>query len=184
MTNVTPAPGRGGVVRPLVRILHGWIGAPFPSPMIFSRTSQYAIQALVLLATEPPGSHVLCRTLAARLGIPLPYLSKLMQEFSRRGIVGSSRGRQGGYFMVKPAAEVSLMEVMTVINGERATTECFLGFKECSDETACALHCRWRPVKEKLFGLLAEQSLGKLVEAVKKGRCQLGSLTAEDLERL
>lgn len=152
--------------------------------MVFSRSSQYAIQALVLLASEPPGSHVLCRTLAARLELPLPYLSKLMQEFSRRGIVGSSRGRQGGYFMAKDAAQVSLMEVMTVIGGERATKECFLGFKECSDETACAMHCGWRPVKEKLFTLLQEQSLGKLVEAVRNGRCKLGALGAEDLLRL
>ena len=152
--------------------------------MIFSRSSQYAIQALVLLATEPPGSHVLCRTLAGRLGLPLPYLSKLMQEFSRRGIIGSSRGRQGGYYLVKPAGGVSLMEIITVVNGERATKECVLGLKECSDETACAVHCRWRPVKEKLFRLLEEQSLDKLVDAVRKGRCQLGSLTAEDLERL
>lgn len=152
--------------------------------MIFSRSSQYAIQALVLLATEPQGSHVLCRTLAKRLDLPLPYLSKLMQEFSRRGIVGSSRGRQGGYFMMRSPDQVSLMEVMTVIGGERATKECFLGFKECSDETACAMHCRWRPVKEKLFSLLQEQSLGKLVEAVKQGRCQLGALQVDDLARL
>lgn len=152
--------------------------------MIFSRSSQYAIQALVLLAAEPAGSHVLCRTLAERLDLPLPYLSKLMQEFSRRGIVGSSRGRQGGYYMARSADKVSLMEVMTVIGGERATKECFLGFKECSDETACAMHCRWRPVKERLFKLLQEQSLGKLVEAVKQGRCQLGALQADDLINL
>jgi len=152
--------------------------------MIFSRSSQYVIQALVLLASAPAGHHVLCRTLAARLQLPLPYLSKLMQEFSRRGIVGSARGRQGGYYMMKDAHQVSLMEVITVINGERATKECFLGLKECSDETACAMHCRWRPVKEKLFKLLEEQSLGKLVEAVKHGHCQLGTLTAKDLETL
>jgi Rrf2 family protein len=154
-----------------------------PLDMIFSRSSQYAIQALVLLASEPAGSHVLCRTLATRLGLPLPYLSKLMQEFSRRGIVGSVRGRQGGYTMLRSADQVSLLEVMTVIGGERATTECFLGFKECSDDTACAMHCVWRPVKEKLFRLLREQNLGKLVEAVKHGRCQLGALNVEDLAR-
>lgn len=152
--------------------------------MIFSRSSQYAIQALVLLASEPPGSHVLCRTLAERLDLPLPYLSKLMQEFSRRSIVGSTRGRQGGYFMMREASEINLLEVMTVVGGEKATKECFLGFKECSDETACAMHCNWRPVKEKLFGLLREQSLATLVEAVRKGRCQLEALNVETLAAL
>jgi len=152
--------------------------------MIFSRSSQYAIQALVLLASEPRGRYVLCRTLATRLGLPLPYLSKLLQEFARRGVITSTRGRQGGYAMLKEADAVSLLEIMTILGGERAATECFLGFKECSDETACAMHRTWRPVKERLFKLLREQSLGKLVEAVRNGRCRLGSLCLEDLIRL
>ncbi len=149
--------------------------------MIFSRSSQYAIQALVLLASEPRGRHVLCRTLASRLGLPQPYLSKLLQEFVRRGVITSMRGRQGGFAMLKTAEEVSLMEIMTIIGGERATAECFLGFKACADESACAMHCNWRPVKENLFQLLREQSLGKLVDAVRDGRCQLGMLELEEL---
>lgn len=152
--------------------------------MIFSRSSQYAIQALILLASEPAGNPVLCRTLASRLDLPLPYLGKLMQELSRQGIVASTRGRQGGYTLLKASDQVSLMEVVTLIGGERATKECFLGFKECLDQTACAMHCNWRPVKERLFTLLREQSLAKLVEAVKLGRCQLGTLDLDDLARL
>ncbi|MEW5789189.1 MAG: Rrf2 family transcriptional regulator [Pseudomonadota bacterium] len=152
--------------------------------MIFSRSSQYAIQALVVLASEPAGSHVLCRSLADQLDLPLPYLSKLMQEFSRRGIVGSTRGRQGGYYMMRDARDLNLMEIMTVVGGEKATKECFLGFKECSDETACAMHCNWRPVKEKLFELLKEQNLSNLVDAVRKGRCELKGLNVGMLETL
>lgn len=65
-----------------------------------------------------------------------------MQELSSRGVVAATRGRQAGYVLLRDA--------------ERATMECFLGFKECSDETARAVHCSWRPVMERLFNLLRE----------------------------
>ncbi len=145
--------------------------------MIFSRSSQYAIQALVLMATRPPGSLVMCREMAAHLGLPLPYLSKLMLQFTRAGVVESSRGRLGGYRLGRSAQSLNLKEILEIIGGERATTECLLGFKACSDETACAMHCQWRPVKQVLFQLLEEQSVGKLAELVKSGRCQLGELS-------
>jgi Rrf2 family protein len=141
--------------------------------MIFSRSSQYAIQALVFLATQPAGNYVMCKEIARQLGLPLPYLSKLMLQFVRAGIVESSRGRQGGFRLARPAEDLSLMEIMAVIGGERSLKECLLGFKECSDETACAMHCQWRPVKETLFHLLEKQNVGALAKAVRKGRYKL-----------
>jgi Rrf2 family transcriptional regulator, iron-sulfur cluster assembly transcription factor len=145
--------------------------------MIFSRSSQYAIQALVLLATRPAGSYVMCREMAGALGLPLPYLSKLMLQFARAGVVESSRGRLGGYRLGRSPRDLNLREILVIIGGERAMTECLLGFKECSDETACAMHCQWRPVKQVLFQLLEEQSVDQLAELVKTGRCRLGELS-------
>jgi Rrf2 family transcriptional regulator, iron-sulfur cluster assembly transcription factor len=134
--------------------------------MIFSRSSQYAIQALVFLATQPAGAYVMCREMAGELGLPLPYLSKLMLQLARVGIVESSRGRLGGFRLLRSPEDLSLKEIIALTGGERQMKECLLGFKDCSDETACAMHCEWRPVKEVLCQLLEEQSVGKLARAV------------------
>lgn len=149
--------------------------------MIFPRSSQYGIQALVFLAAQPAGAYVMCREMAGELGLPLPYLSKLMLQFARGGIVESSRGRLGGFRLVRCPADLSLKEIIALTGGERQMKECLLGFKDCFDETACAMHCEWRPVKEVLFQLLEEQSVGTLAQAVTDGRCQLRELNLDVL---
>ena len=121
----------------------------------------------------------MCKEIAGQLGLPLPYLSKLMLQFVRANIVESSRGRQGGFRLIRNADEVNLREIMEVIGGERCMKECLMGFRECSDETACAMHCQWRPVKQVLIKLLEEQSVGKLAKAVKKGRYKLCDLNLD-----
>ncbi len=149
--------------------------------MIFSRSSQYAVQALVFLATRPAGTYVLCRQMATELTLPRPYLSKLMLQFARAGIVESSRGRLGGFRLGRSPEGLNLKEIISVTSGDRQMQECMLGFKDCSDETACAMHCEWRPVKQALCQLLEEQNVATLAQAVRDGRCQLRELNLETL---
>lgn len=148
--------------------------------MLFTRGNQYAIQALVMLALQPRESALMCRDLADSLHIPYPYLSKLMQQCAKLGLVGASRGRTGGYWLSESAAAMNIFELMVTINGERHTRECLLGLKECADESACVMHCEWKPVKEGMFALLRDQTLGQLAEAVRDGRCRLGELCTDN----
>lgn len=147
--------------------------------MIFSRSSRYAIQALVFLATRPEGSYVMCKEIARELGLPLPYLSKLMLQFVHAHFIESSRGRMGGFRLARSPDDISLKEILKIVGGERSLEECLLGFKKCSDETACAMHCQWRPVKEALFHLLEKQNVGALAKAVRKGRYKLHDLNMD-----
>jgi Rrf2 family protein len=149
--------------------------------MLFSRSCQYAIQALVYLATQPAGRHVLCRDIADHLDIPQPYLSKIMQRYVQLGILRSSRGRNGGFMLARRPDSVTLMELIEIDEGEQVEKECLLGFKACADETACAMHRRWRPVKERVLRLLAEQNIGALARRVSSGHSRLGSLSIRAL---
>ena len=144
--------------------------------MLFTRGNQYAIQALVMLAMQPRDRASMCRELADTLQLPYPYLSKLMQQCAKLGLVGASRGRSGGYWLLDRAAGMTLFELIEAINGERHSRECLLGFKECADDTACVMHCEWKPVKEGMFALLKEQTLGQLAQAVQAGHCQADDL--------
>lgn len=147
--------------------------------MILSRSARYALQALVLLAAAGEGRALMARELAAQLNVPAPYLAKLMQRLTRRGILASDRGPHGGYRLTHAAYGLSLRTVVHIVDGERATSECLLGFKACSDEHACAMHCRWRPVKEELFRLLDELSVAQLASRVRAGRCTLQALNPQ-----
>lgn len=144
--------------------------------MILSRTSQYAIQALIYVATQESGRLVLSREIAERLDVPAPYLAKIMQQLCRGGILDSSRGRGGGFCLNTQASQVSLMQILLVTEGADFTNGCVLGLKQCSDETACPMHERWMPIKQQVLELLQYQTLDKLADAVVTGKYRISDI--------
>lgn len=150
--------------------------------MILSRTSQYAIQALIFVATQPRGVPVLIRTVARHLGVPPPYLAKIMQNLSRGRLIHSFRGRQGGVCLCEEGEKTDLMQILTLIDGPGLTDNCVLGLKICGDETACPMHTEWKPIKTRIVKLLNQQTLGKLAAAVQSGKYRLTELPFAALE--
>lgn len=144
--------------------------------MILSRTSQYAIQALVHLAIQPRGVPVLAHDIARRLNVPAAYLSKIMQSLCKGGFLYSQRGRHGGFYLEEGKETVAMMEVLVYIDGDDFTRDCVLGLKVCSDETACPMHCEWKPIKQTIIDLLRECTFKKLAEDVRSGRYRLADL--------
>ncbi|MFA7269460.1 MAG: Rrf2 family transcriptional regulator [Sterolibacterium sp.] len=144
--------------------------------MILSRTSQYAIQALIYIATQPRGVPILNRTVAEYLNVPPAYLAKIMQTLSRGGLLYSFRGRQGGFCLRESCEKTDLMQILTLIEGPDLTENCVMGLKICSDKTACPMHAKWHPIKIKIVDLLHKQTLEKLAAAVKSGKYRLTEL--------
>ncbi|MDA8384561.1 MAG: Rrf2 family transcriptional regulator, partial [Betaproteobacteria bacterium] len=77
--------------------------------MLFSRTSQYAAQALIYLATQRRDRFVLTREIAAHLDIPSDYLGKIMGTMSRASLLTSVRGRKGGYALNEGAENTDML---------------------------------------------------------------------------
>lgn len=144
--------------------------------MILSRTSQYAIQALIYIATQPRGEPVLNRKIADYLDVPSAYLAKIMQSLCKGNLLYSFRGRLGGFCLREGAEKTDLMQILALTEGPRFTEDCLLGLKVCSDETACPMHAKWKPIKQKVVALLREQTLEKLAAAVISGKYRLTDL--------
>ena len=144
--------------------------------MIFSRTSQYAIQALIYLATQPSGRRMLNREIAQNLGVPSAYLAKILQDLSREKLLHSSRGRSGGFSLRADARKTSLLDIVLLTEGARVDRECLLGLKVCQDETACPLHRKWKPIKKKILASLGSVTLIHLAQAVQSGQYRLTDL--------
>jgi Rrf2 family iron-sulfur cluster assembly transcriptional regulator len=162
--------GCGRVARALLRPVEQEVA------MIFSRTSQYAIQALIYLAAQPSGKRELNREIAQNLGVPSPYLAKILQDLSRGKLLHSSRGRSGG-FSLRPGAEMtSLLDIVLMMESPRADRECLLGLKACNDETACPLHRKWKPIKKEILARLGKVTLVSLAQAVQSGEYRLTDL--------
>jgi Rrf2 family protein len=144
--------------------------------MILSRTSQYAVQALIYVATRPKGEPVLNRDIADHLKVPPAYLAKIMQSLCKGNLLYSFRGRLGGFCLREGMEKIDLMHILTLTEGMGFTQDCVLGLKVCSDETACPMHFKWKPIKEKIVHLLKDQTLEKLAKAVQSGKYRLVDL--------
>lgn len=151
--------------------------------MVLSRTSQYAIQALIYIATQAPGEPVLNRDIADRLNVPAAYLAKILQSLCKHGLLDSFRGRLGGFCLREGMQKTSLMQVMLLTEGPDFTKNCILGLKECTDETACPMHFKWKPVKNKIIAMMNEMHLEDLAKAVQTGKYRLADLPAAAMPR-
>lgn len=144
--------------------------------MILSRTSQYAIQALIYMAVRPAGDVVLNRTIAQYLSVPPAYLAKIMQILCRGNVVQSYRGPTGGFKLKEGAERTDLMQILSLIEGPGLTENCVLGLKNCADHVPCPVHTQWKPIKEKIIQLLHQQTLEKLAAAVRSGKYRIADL--------
>ena len=151
--------------------------------MILSRTSQYAIQALIYMATQPRGVAVLNRTIAERLGAPPTYLAKVLQNLCKNNLLYSFRGKQGGFCLRERGEKINLMQIVLVTEGAGLAEECVLGFKVCSDKAPCLMHVEWSRIKQEIVKLLRSQTLGSLATAVLSGKYRLVDLPATVLDR-
>lgn len=141
--------------------------------MLISKTSQYAIQSLIYLATQEPGMPVLSRQVAQKLRVPGPYLAKIMQLLCRGGLLNSYRGRLGGFCLCEEPSSINLMRILLITEGPEFSKSCLLGLKACADETACPMHLRWKPIKQEILDMLSQQTLDVLSDAVKGGKYRI-----------
>lgn len=144
--------------------------------MILSRTSQYAVQAMIYMAAQPPNTPVLNRDVALRLNVPAPYLAKILQGLGKNGLLYSFRGRLGGFCLREEAFSMSLMQLLQLTEGADFTQSCLLGLKRCGEDTACPVHFSWLPIKEQVIDMLNKTRLDELAAAVQSGRYRLTDL--------
>lgn len=85
--------------------------------MKLSVKSDYAARAVLGLARHTGGSAVRVETLAAEQGVPANYLVQILIELKAQGIARSVRGKEGGYLLARPPAEITMADVLRAVHG-------------------------------------------------------------------
>ena len=138
--------------------------------MIQSVATKYAIRAVCHLAACPNGHPIQAREIADTLGIPYHFLSKILQELARKGILSSTKGPGGGFRLVRPPEETTLYDLISVVEGPISDTECMLGLDVCSDEARCPMHDFWKSYRATFRHKMRSISLVDVVRAAEKKR--------------
>ena len=132
--------------------------------MRVSAKVDYALRALAELAAAEPGKPVTAETLATAQEIPPKFLENILLELRRAQIVASRRGVEGGYWLARPAAEVSLADVVRAVEGPIATVRGARPEEASYTGPARALRDVWIELRASMRGVLEETSLADLVE--------------------
>jgi FeS assembly SUF system regulator len=110
-----------------------------------SKLTDYATALLTQLAGMPE-RQVSAQQLATEARLPLPTVAALLKRLGRAGLVRGSRGVAGGYSLARPPKDISVAEIIAVIEGPVALTECALGDGNCSLESDCVTRANWRQI--------------------------------------
>jgi Rrf2 family protein len=107
---------------------------------MISQSAEYALRAVVCLAEEPEALMSTARV-AEVTKVPAGYLSKVLQGLARAGLVVSLPGRAGGFRLTRPAAKISLLDVVNAVDPVKRIEKCPLGLDSHRTEL-CPLHRR------------------------------------------
>lgn len=130
---------------------------------MLSKTEEYALRAAVHLAQHAPEGPCRAQDIARGSQIPANYLSKILHQLARAGVVESERGRYGGFRLARPARELTLAHVIEPFGSLSDRGRCLLGRAECSDENPCGAHERWKRVRAATTAFFAETTLADVI---------------------
>jgi Rrf2 family transcriptional regulator, iron-sulfur cluster assembly transcription factor len=138
--------------------------------MIYSRSSEYAIRAVVHMAALPAGEYAMVKNIAAEGGIPAHFLAKILQELARDGFLHSSKGPRGGFRLRKPAGEISMLSIIEAVDGAGRYDRCIGGSPECNDRAPCGMHDSWKTLRSRIIEYLEGTTVADLAKALGEKR--------------
>lgn len=133
--------------------------------MRLSSLADYAVVLMSTAARHGCGARLSATALAQETGIALPTTQKLMQKLAQAGLLGSLRGSGGGFKLTRPAAAITLADIIEAIEGPIAMTACVeTGRHDCALESGCQTRPHWGAVNGAVRGALAAVPLTQLAE--------------------
>ncbi|MGO9788468.1 MAG: RrF2 family transcriptional regulator [Solirubrobacteraceae bacterium] len=140
--------------------------------MIFSSKAEYGVRLMVELGRQVREQPVSLKAIADAEGLPLAYLEQVVARLRKADLVMSARGARGGYWLARPAQEITMYEVIAALEGTIAPMECFVHDNIervlCSHQPdsgrACATKLLWTRVQGGIIRTLQTTTLAELVE--------------------
>lgn len=139
---------------------------------MLSQKAKYAIKALLVLARAESDEFIQVSEISEKQNIPKKFLLLIFFELRREGLIRSARGREGGYALAKPPADISIADIVRAVDGPLAPLPCasvnfYRRCADCSDERTCEVRRLMREVRDAASIILDNTSLA---EAASSGR--------------
>ncbi len=131
--------------------------------MTLSKRGDYVMRSAISLARSfEVGTHRKIREVVAETEVPQTFASQILADLVRSGLATSKAGRDGGYRLARPPAEISVLEVIEAAEGPLRSERCALGEGPCRWEAVCPLHETWSQATATLRELLSRTTLAEV----------------------
>ena len=151
---------------------------------MFTLSGEYALRAMIYLAQHADDHPVSGKSVAKDAGIPEQYLSKVLGDLVRAGVLEGSRGRHGGFKLSRAPQTIHLQEVLAPFEPTLTNRrQCPFGNAACSDEFPCAGHDRWKTVREAYKGFLCETTIYDVAVSRDNGKKDGAAINESDSKR-
>ena len=130
-----------------------------------TRRGDYAVRAAVALAATNGDGLLSTRRIAAEMQIPPRFLPQVMADLVRADLVVAHTGRSGGYRLARPAADISLLEVIRASEHDRAIRTCILRGGPCDPAGRCDVHDVFSGARDAMLDSLDQATLAEVAQA-------------------
>jgi Rrf2 family protein len=131
-----------------------------------TRRADYAIRAVLALARATNATRAeprSVRRIAAEQHVPVAFLPQVMRDLVRAGLVEGTIGRNGGYRLAKPSVEISLLDVVEAVEGDRHPRVCILRGGPCAVDGVCDVHVVFAAAQDDVLHRLRATSVASAV---------------------
>lgn len=138
---------------------------------MFSKACEYGIKASIFIAIKSKqNERVNLNDIAKEINSPLSFTAKILQQLVRHKLIDSLKGPTGGFEIKKEKADkLKLSQVVSAIDGDSIYLGCGLGFQHCNENKPCALHYKFKTIREDLRAMLENTSVLELSDDINNG---------------
>lgn len=130
--------------------------------VIFSKKCELGLQAVLFLSIKKGKLIYKAGEISEELKVPQEFVSKVLQILTKSGIIGSKKGKNGGFYLAKNPSQVKLIDIVEAIDGLEVFNSCVLGFPGCSPEEPCPVHDTWGKLRDDAYKMLSSETLEQL----------------------
>lgn len=136
--------------------------------MLVSKGTDYAVRAMIDLASSPDGERTITEDIAERQEIPVAFLSKVLARLSQAGLVRASRGAAGGVSLARPAEEISLLDIIEAVQGPLVINTCTDPYDHCDKQEECGAHTAFLSAQRSMERIFRDTKLADMVNGRKQ----------------
>jgi Rrf2 family protein len=144
---------------------------------MLTKATEYAIRALVYIELKnSEGKRPGFKEIAKEIDSPESFTAKILQILTRQGIIGSMKGRGGGFFFETEDRNLSIYSVIVAVEGKKFFDKCGFGLKNCNASNPCPFHDEYKQIRDDFTHLVQSKTIQSFAAKVKKGDAVLNRM--------